>query len=81
MARRLSTPVLPAVGAPPKYPWHHWADGSAWRITHGKDFDISASSMAAIIRSHARRNGLQVRTRRVGTAIEFQFSVAQEQAA
>lgn len=81
MARRISSLGESRIGAPPKYPWHHWADGSAWRIKHGDDFAVPASSMAAIIRSHARRNGMTVRTRRVGDAIEFQFVVEAEVAA
>lgn len=73
MAERITDATFGGLGAPPKYPWDKWADGGSWRITRGEDFDIPAVSMAAVIRSYAKRNGLFVGTRRTGDTIAFRF--------
>lgn len=66
-----------------KHPWAEWTDGSSWRIQRGVDYDALSSSMAAIIRDHAKRHGLQVQTAlwQDGDGVEFQFTRQSEQAA
>ena len=64
------------------YPWEKWTDGSAWRIRRGEDFEVPATSMAAMVRLRAKQDGLTATCRVVedGAAVEFQFS-AEEAAA
>lgn len=61
-------------GRPPLYPWADWADGCAWRIVHGEDFEVAPESMRRALRDHAARSGLTVVVTRDGSALEFQFA-------
>lgn len=72
MARRISE-VTHRRGRPAIYPWQRWMDGSAWRIEHGKDFDVPPASMAAMLRNRAMREKVPVRTSTLENAVEFQF--------
>lgn len=81
MAERIDTLVPRGPGGPRKYPWDAWADGSAWRITHGVDFECTPHGMAGLLRRHASREGLTVHAQVHGTAVEFQFSADTERAA
>lgn len=82
MAERIENLSTNRGGAPRKYPWELWTDGSAWRIVKGQDYDIPTVSMAAIVRGHARRNGLEVFTAqtRDQDGVEFQFSAGDSMA-
>lgn len=72
MAERIDT-FKARTGRPAIYPWEQWLDGSAWRIRKGVDFQIPVTSMAAIIRQRAEREGMWATCRRVqDEAIEFQ---------
>jgi hypothetical protein len=86
MARVLTAYKFRTVGSHRKrlYPWDEWTDGRTWKATSGKDFATPAESFRTTLHSHARRNGLAVRsevivegsgpTRR--THVVFQFESA-----
>lgn len=58
-----------------EYPWHEWTDGRCRRVAERKDFSCARDSFLASLYAHAKRHGLTVRARRVGSdAVEFQFS-------
>jgi len=60
----------------PRYPWHEWADGTAWRIRQGEDFDSSPEQFRRTIYSYASRMGLSAMTRLVEgdeKALDIQF--------
>lgn len=80
MAQRID-PFKPRSGRPAIYPWPRWADGSAWRIERGADFEIPAANMAAVIRSRAHSLGLRATARVDGDAVEFRFLPVEEKAA
>jgi hypothetical protein len=77
VAERISSLPDRPLGAPPKYPWDTWTDGSAWRIQRGIDYDIPSTSMASMIRGHAARHGFDVvaLVNRERDAVEFQFRI------
>lgn len=75
MAKRIDTYVPRPTGRPRVYPWAKWADGSAWRIVRGTDFEIPAPNMAAVIRAYGHRNGLRASAKVEGDSIDFQFVV------
>lgn len=75
MAERIHSVTRIRPGRAPRYPWDTWTDGSAWRIRHGEDFDVSAENMGRLVREYARRNGKPVKAAvntEAGT-VEFQF--------
>lgn len=49
-----------------RYNWTEWADGRPRVLERGKDFSCTATSFQSIARQYAKRNGLKVRTARVG---------------
>lgn len=75
MAERISN-LTPLRGRRSRYPWTDWMDGSAWRIRRGVDFEVSAESMAQLVRNTARDRGLSAHARLVddGEAVEFQVA-------
>lgn len=79
MAEKNDTLASNRRGPTPKYPWSEWADGSAWRIVRGEDYDVPTASMARAIYSHAERFGrtVRVQTLRDHDGVEFQFSNGQ----
>lgn len=73
MAERIES-LPPVKGRPLIYPWSEWMDGSAWRITHGEDFHVSAATMAQLVRQRGLRHGVSVSARLSGDeSVEFQF--------
>ena len=44
----------PKRGAPVKYPWNEWFDGSTYRLQRGKDFVCQPRSMANYIRDKSK---------------------------
>lgn len=72
MAERIDN-LTRRAGRPALYPWVEWMDGSAWRISQGKDFTVSPESMAQNIRERGRRYGIEVTAYPDGAAVEFQF--------
>lgn len=81
MAERISEFSEPRIGRPALYPWTDWTDGSAWRITRGEDFEISAKSMAVNLHRTAARRGLSVKAQIDGDSIQFRFSEPERAAA
>lgn len=76
MAEKIETLSRNRKGPQPKYPWNEWANGSAWRIVRGEDYEVLTPSMARAIYSHAERYGLDVEVKLLLTAdaLEFRFS-------
>lgn len=63
------------------YPWEHWTDGGAWRIRRGEDFEVPATSMAAMVRLRAKSEGLTATCRVVDEdTVEFRFAPLEEAA-
>lgn len=56
-----------------KYPWHEWTDGDWWRLKRGADYKVTDDAFRSITFTHARRNGLKVRTRLYDGGIFIQF--------
>lgn len=78
MAERIDALGSVRRGRPPLYPWDEWTDGSAWRITRGVDFEVSAQSMASMIRIRANNTGVVASANVVdGDTVEFQFTPLQ----
>lgn len=75
MAERISN-LTPLRGRRSVYPWGEWLDGSAWRIKRGVDFEVSAETMAQLVRNRARDRGMTAHARLVddGEAVEFQVA-------
>lgn len=71
MAERIDN-ITPLRGRPPLYPWDEWLDGSAWRITQGEDFDVTAETMAQMVRLRASKAGLSATARVRDNTVEFQ---------
>lgn len=56
------------------YRWDRWTDGKAHRATQGKHFSCSLEAFRRALSTHAGRNGLRVKTRKVsGEVLAFQF--------
>ena len=51
-----------STGRKAKYDWDKFLNGSIWKLTSGKDFDTSPSSMRCTIFAAAKRRGLNVRS-------------------
>ena len=49
-------------GAPRKYPWEEWLDGSIWELTHGKDFEPAPRVFRTMAYTRARDHGVSLRT-------------------
>lgn len=65
------------LGRPSAYPWAEWFDGRTWEITQGEDYIVASASMAAIIRSRARRHGMRAAAVNYGDRIVFQVTRAE----
>ncbi|WP_437052378.1 hypothetical protein [Streptomyces sp. enrichment culture] len=50
-------------GAPSRYPWHQWTDGSMWRLRQGIDYHLTTKDFRPIVHNTARHHGLKVHTR------------------
>lgn len=61
-------------GAPPKYPWHKWMDGSCWRLREGSDYTITTKSFRQAVYRHASRTGHTARVLRVPNGLTIQFT-------
>lgn len=61
-------------GAPPHYPWHRWADGSAWKVMWGEDYFVSDKAFQAAVYAHAKSHGLAVTTRSIDGGLIIQFA-------
>lgn len=65
MAERLDGADLPVRrgGAPQKYPWDEWFDGSVWRLILGEDFE-EYQLMRVSAYQAARRRGMKCSLRK-----------------
>lgn len=53
----------PRAGTRSRYPWAEWADGRAWRLSQGEDFDVDVEKFRRTVHSHAKAHGLASVTR------------------
>ena len=81
MAEKITELTPRRRGPAPLYPWDQWADGSAWRIKQGEDFQIAPASMGAVVRNYANRTSQRVSVRVGADHVEFQFNGDTEAAA
>jgi hypothetical protein len=83
MAQRIdpSKVVSRSAGAPSKYPWHEWTDGSCWLLHHGEDYQVTTESLRGTVYNHAKRHGLAVIVKRVDGGLTVQFSPKTEESA
>jgi hypothetical protein len=73
MAERIAR-ITPAAYKRRVYPWEEWADGSAWEIRQGVDFDSPLDSMRNVLYMRARRTGTNITVSRSGAdTLQFQF--------
>lgn len=57
-----------------EYPWHDWADGGAWRLERGDDFECRVDSFRQAVYRFANKTYRKARTVVVSeTEIEIQF--------
>jgi hypothetical protein len=79
MAKRLSTFPGDHNGRR-QYPWDEWADGSAWEIRQGKDYDVPTENMRVNLHLTADALGFKARTKKVqeGAGLIFQFVPSEE---
>jgi hypothetical protein len=61
-------------GAPRKYPWDEWMDGSCWLLRAGVDYTIATRNFQATAFKHAQRNGYTLHTKQVEGGITIQFT-------
>jgi len=78
MARRLSHfPAVDGPGAPRRYPWIEWTDGSVWEIRQREDYDVSTENMRVNLHMRADAEAVKVRTKKItdarGQCLVFQF--------
>lgn len=78
MAPRLDAfPEDDEARTPRRYPWDDWADGSAWEIRSGDDYDVKTENMRVNLHMRADQMGFKVRTKKVrddaGEGLVFQF--------
>ncbi len=78
MAQRLDAfPEDDEARTPRRYPWDDWADGSAWEIRSGDDYDVKTENMRVNLHMRADQMGFKVRTKKVrddaGEGLVFQF--------
>lgn len=73
MAERIGNLPPRRLGRPAIYPWAEWMDGSAWRINRGEDFEVSAETMAQLVRERGRRHGVEVSAYPENDSVAFQF--------
>jgi hypothetical protein len=61
-------------GAPRKYPWDEWMDGSCWLLNAGVDYTTATRVFQATVFKHAERHGYTVSTKQVEGGIAIQFT-------
>ncbi|MFE1046330.1 hypothetical protein ACFW5S_10915 [Streptomyces olivaceus] len=61
-------------GAPSRYPWHQWTDGSMWHLRQGIDYHLTTKDFRSIVHNTARRHGLTVHTRETDHGLVITFS-------
>ena len=67
--------ALPAqirAGRTEQYPWADWFDGQARLLENGIDFDALPESMRSCAYAAARRHGVKISLRTLGTDIAIQ---------
>lgn len=66
-----------------RYPWTEWADGSAWEIRQGEDYDVATENMRVNLHLKADALGRKVRTKKItdedGEGLAFQFIPSEEE--
>lgn len=66
-----------------RYPWAEWADGSAWEIRQGEDYDVATENMRVNLHLKADSLGGKVRTTKIsdegGEGLVFQFLPSEEE--
>lgn len=73
MAERLEH-GLPSLGRTSgKYPWHEWADGSAWSLKRGEDYSGTDHQVQRAAHEYARRYGKKVNTQTTADGLALQF--------
>jgi hypothetical protein len=78
MGRRLDAFPGEPSGAPRRYPWDEWTDGSTWEIRRGEDYDVATENMRVNLHMKADSTRCKVRTRKFedddqGEGLIFQF--------
>jgi hypothetical protein len=61
-------------GAPRKYPWDEWMDGSCWKLKAGVDYQVSTESFRATAYKQATRSGYTVQILRISNGLTVQFT-------
>jgi hypothetical protein len=84
MARRLKQfPGDKAPSTQRRYPWTDWADGSAWEVRQGEDYDVATENMRVNLHLKADALGRKVRTKKItdedGEGLAFQFIPSEEE--
>lgn len=84
MARKLERfPGEEASTARRRYPWTEWADGSAWEVRQGEDYDVATENMRVNLHLKADALGRKVRTKKIrdqdGEGLAFQFIPSEEE--
>lgn len=76
MAERIdpAEAVVHKGGAPRKYPWDEWMDGSCWKLRAGVDYRVSTESFRATAYKQATRSGHTVQVLRVSNGLTIQFT-------
>lgn len=76
MGKRIDPTTVQGVpdGAPRKYPWDEWTDGSCWLLRAGVDYKLSTRDFQATAFKHAQRHGFSLKTRQVEGGITLQFT-------
>lgn len=74
MAQRLDT-MPKRRGRATVHPWDEWADGSAWEVKAGEDFDAELESFRTQLYGKARSLGkkVDVSVNKAEKTISFQF--------
>jgi hypothetical protein len=64
-----------------RYPWSEWADGSAWEIRRGEDYDVATENMRVNLHMKATSLGRKVQTRKTSNpeGLVFQFLESEEE--
>jgi hypothetical protein len=84
MAKKLKHfPDSKAPATARRYPWSEWADGSAWEIRRGEDYDVATENMRVNLHLKADALGRKVRTRKItdtgGEGLVFEFIASEEE--
>ncbi|MFB6548693.1 hypothetical protein [Streptomyces sp. NPDC056405] len=65
-------------GAPSKYPWDEWTDGSMWHLKQGIDYQTTTKVFRDTVYNVARRRGQKVHTRELDDGIVITFPQTQQ---